>query len=158
KAATQLAEYNKAELLFRQCLIAVPPGVNMLEVTTRMETSRVQYNDITARMAKITNEANALVRKRTEAIEKSKHNADEISRDNQKLDRRSGRLKNQRQKLQANSAVKSAKGTKGSKRAAAPVVETRQFRFKDLLPLNLERERDRLLESVADAGQERVAE
>jgi hypothetical protein len=153
QAATHMEAYNRSGQLFTRYLIAAPPGTNMLDLRNEMESYRAQYNATIARMSAVLAQATQIVEQRTQVTADYQKATGDIVKENAKLDKWSARLKDQKQKLEddqpAGKVAKGAKAAKAKPAKPAPADKKQQFTLKTFLPLDLERERDRLLESYA---------
>jgi hypothetical protein len=153
QAAAHMEAYTRSGQIFTRALIAAPPGTNMLDLRNEMESYRAQYNATIARMSAVLEQANQIVQQRSQLRADYEKATGDIVKDNAKLDKWSARLKDQKQKLEDDKPA--AKGGKKVAKAKAakpsPADKKPQITLKTFLPLNLEQERDRLLESYAAA-------
>jgi hypothetical protein len=127
-----------------------PLGTNVLDKMNELETWRAQYNVAVARRSAVIEQALLALQQRDTAIRDYQQATGKIVNENAALDKWSGRLKNQKQKLDVDQpGGQLAKKGKAGNPKPAPADKKQQFTLKTFLPLNLEDERDRVLESYA---------
>jgi uncharacterized phage infection (PIP) family protein YhgE len=148
QAAAHMEAYTNTGQLYTRYLIATPPGANLLEVRSQMESYRTQYNWTISRMSAVAQQATATMQERARAIADYEQATGQLVNENSKLDKWSARLNDQKKKLVEKAppakSGKAAKGTRPALPEKKPPITLRTF-----LPFNLEHERDRLLESFA---------
>ena len=113
-----------------------------MQAQNQMFGYQLDYNATLGRMSGIAEQGAQVADQRAEAVKRYESETGQLAKKGADLDKWSDRLKNQKQKLtvQKPAAKAGKKGVQGKKQ---------RLTFKTLFPLDLERERDHLLATLA---------
>ena len=114
----------------------------LMQSQNQMFGYQLDYNATLGRMSGVAEQGALVAQQKADAIQRYENATGQLSKKEADLDKWSGRLKNQKQKLTVQKPPKGKKGAADKKQ---------HLSIKTLFPFDLEHERDRLLETFAPA-------
>lgn len=143
QATASMEAYTNTGRAVTAYSISPLPGMNLLELRNQMETYRMQYNLTAGRMSEVSQQAAQTVEQRTAAVDRYQEATGQIVQKNAQLDKWSSRMNDKKKKLVA----KKPAAKTGPVDKPTPADKKQQRALRIFLPLDMEGQRDRLLDT-----------